>query len=322
MNDRLKDYFAFTRSEQRGLISLLGLMLLAMLINLLLPALVPEKKFDATPFQKEVEQFLAEMEQADSVNSAEPARYPYDFKKGDQPVLSNFLAAPFYFDPNEISSEKWKEMGMEERVALNIIRYREKGGKFRDKEGFKKIYGMNDEIYSILEPYIRIAPVKYKTQENYPVSSQHNFSSNHENKFEKHLPEPLMVELNSADSTALLSLTGIGPSYAGRIIKYRNRLGGYYCKEQLLEIKGLDSIRFDQFKDQITIDPSLIRKIDLNMVPFKDLLRHPYFEYYLVKAIFSKKDEVKRFDSVGQIRNLPVMFEELYEKIEPYLEVR
>lgn len=321
MKDRIKDYFAFSKNEQRGLIALLVLTFLTILINFFLPVLVPEKKFDPAPFQQEVEQFLAEMELADSLNSHQPARYQYDLKKEGQPVLLNFLAAPFYFDPNNISNEKWKEMGMDERVAVNITRYREKGGKFRDKEGFKKIYGMNDEIYYILEPYIKIEIAENKSFNNrdttYPKKSPVS-----EDKYKEFSAKSISIELNTADSASLLSLTGIGPSFAGRIIKYRDRLGGFFIREQLMEIKGMDSIRFNQFKDQITVDSSLIRKIDLNSVTFKDLLRHPYFEYYLVKAIFQKKDEIKRFDSLGQLRSIPVMYEELYLKISGYLEVK
>jgi DNA uptake protein ComE-like DNA-binding protein len=213
-------------------------------------------------------------------------------------------------------------MGMDDRILKNILRYREKGGKFRDKEGFSKIYGMNDEIYNILEPYIRIQVTESKTQSLKTDTGHVKFNSNHENKYQKYIRDTVKIELNSADSASLLALDGIGPSYAGRIIKYREKLGGLYIKEQLLEIKGMDSIRFSQFESQITIDQSLIRRIDINTVTFKDLLRHPYFEYYLVKAIFSKKDEIKRFDSVEQLRSIPVMYEELYQKISAYLEVR
>ncbi|MCU0371500.1 MAG: helix-hairpin-helix domain-containing protein [Bacteroidales bacterium] len=181
---------------------------------------------------------------------------------------------------------------------------------------------MNDGIYNILEPYISIPADEKKSRENDTGKYQQKGNSYQDNKYEKFVPEPVMIELNSADSTSLLALTGIGPSYAGRIIKYRDRLGGFYIKEQLMEIKGMDSIRFNQFRDQVAIDTAQIRKIDLNTVTFKDLLRHPYFEYYLVKAIFQKKDEIKAFDSVSQLKDIPVMYGELYQKISVYLEVR
>jgi competence ComEA-like helix-hairpin-helix protein len=318
MIDRIKDYFAFNKKEQRGLIVLLGLMLLSAAVNIFLPYLVPEKHFDITPFQKEVEQFLASAEKQDSAGFSKSQNNFNDFKEDNAPVLSAFMASPYYFDPNELYADDWKAMGMDDRIAGNIIRYREKGGKFRDKEGFRKIYGLNDEIYDILEPYIRIAEEakksKFSDHDTVAPIDQHGQS-----KFKKYQRDTILIELNSSDSSLLLDLNGIGPTYAGRIIKYREKLGGFYKKEQLLEIKGMDSIRFGQFRDQVTIDPLLIRKIDLNNVTFKDLLKHPYFEYYLVKAIFQKKDEIKRFDSVEQIRGIPVMYEELYEKIAPYL---
>lgn len=131
---------------------------------------------------------------------------------------------------------------------------------------------------------------------------------------------PAIIELNAADSSSLLNLKGIGPYYAGRIIRYRERLGGYFQLEQLLEIKGMDTIRINQFKPQIRIDTSLIRKIDLNSVTFKDLLKHPYFEYYLVKAIFNKKDALGKFDSTAQLNSIDVMYKELFDRISPYLE--
>jgi len=322
MKDRIKDYFAFNSKEQRGLIVLLVLMLCSVLINVFMPFMVKEKLFDSKAYQEEIAQFLDEMEKADSIAGNNYTKSKDFLSKEKEPVLSAFQAAPFQFNPNELNADDWNAMGMDERITKNIIRYREKGGKFRDKEGFSKIYGMNDGIYGILEPYIRIPAEEKKYPKNDTGKYQQNFNTNQEKKYEKYKPEPVMVELNSADSTALLALTGIGPSYAGRIIKYRDRLGGFYAVEQLMEIKGMDSIRFNQFKDQITIDSALIRKIDLNNVAFKDLLKHPYFEYYLVKAIFQKKDEVNRFDSVGQIRSVPVMYEELYGKICPYLEAR
>jgi len=318
MKDRIKDYFAFNKKEQRGLIVLLGLMLLSVSVHVFLPYLVPEKHFDIDPFQKEVEEFLASAEKQDSIRVIKSQSYSHDLKEINVPVLLSFKTSPFYFDPNKLSPEDWNEMGMDERIANNIIRYREKGGQFRDKEGFRKIYGMTDSVFAFLEPYIRISETNSQPSKIDTKNQEYTFKESE--KFKKYEPDTIAIELNTADSASLLELNGIGPSYAGRMIKYRDRLGGFYDKKQLMEIKGMDSVRFSQFKDQITIDPHLIRKIDINTVAFKDLLKHPYFEYYLVKAIFQKKDEIKVFDSIEQIKSIPVMYEELYEKIAPYLE--
>lgn len=150
----------------------------------------------------------------------------------------------------------------------------------------------------------------------------HHYSE--DKKYQKPVsaPDIVVIELNAADSASLLSLKGIGPYYAGKIIRYRNQLGGFYSGEQLLEIRGMDSLRLNGFKEQILIDSSLIKKIDINTITFKELLKHPYFEYYLVKAIFQKRDELKRFDSLEQLNEISVMYKELYDKIAAYLEVK
>jgi DNA uptake protein ComE-like DNA-binding protein len=132
----------------------------------------------------------------------------------------------------------------------------------------------------------------------------------------------IVVELNGADSAVLTTLDGIGAYYSSRIIKYRDLLGGFYSKEQLREIKGMDSIRYDGISAWVIADTSKIRKMDLNTITFKEMLRHPYFEYNLVKAIFQKRDKIKRYDSVGQLKELEIVYEDLFVKIRPYLEVR
>lgn len=317
MNDRIKDYFAFSTKEQRGLIALLGVMLLSFIVNIIIPYIIPGKEFDIEPFKSEVGEFLSSLKTSDTVHSQ------YTINKGDgqNPTTSqlhSFITSPFYFNPNKLTEDEWITMGMNPRIAKNITRYKEKGGFFRDKEGFRKIYGINDEIFNVLEPYLVF---------DRPAAEHHAMEAGREKDttkttFEIPVHETILIDLNSADSATLLALNGIGPSYAGRIIRYRNRLGGFALNSQLLEIKGLDSARLSLFNDQIVVDPQLIKKLDLNAVTFKELLKHPYFEYYLVKSIFERKDAVKRFDSVGQIRDLPVMYEELYQKLLPYLEVK
>jgi competence protein ComEA len=321
MKDRIKDYFAFNRKEQRGLIILLGLLLLSVSINLLLPRIIPEKEYDISPFQKEVDAFLASVEIPDSVKDFNPKKF-YEKSKEDKIIdLSPFIASPFYFDPNNLTEQQWEKMGMNEKIIRNILHYREKGGTFYNKEGFAKIYGMNDSIFSILEPYIRFDE-KVKNNSSSFTKYVDKDSAKTGNKYANSKSEVVVIELNSTDSVSLLTCRGIGPTYASRIIRYRDRLGGFTNAKQLMEIKGLDSARFDQFKDQVIVNPQLVRKIDLNAVTFKELMKHPYFEYYLVKEIFNYKDEIREWDSVGQLKKIPVMYTELFEKIAPYLEVK
>jgi competence protein ComEA len=322
MKDRIKDYFAFNRKEQRGLIILLGLLLLVISFNYFLPQIVPDKEYDISPFQNEVAAFMASIEKPDSAKDFGPQKFPGKYSNEKEADLSPFIASPFYFDPNKLDEQQWTKMGLDKKIIRNILHYREKGGTFYNKEGLAKIYGMDDSIYSILEPYIRLEEKEKSSSSSHTNYYHDSDSSISAYKYTKHTADTLVIELNSADSASLLALSGIGPSYAGRIIRYRERLGGFSNTRQLMEIKGLDSLRYNQFRKQVTVNPQLVRKIDLNTMTFKELLKHPYFEYYLVKEIFNYKDEIREWDSVGQLLSIPIMYEELYNKIAPYLEVK
>lgn len=130
-----------------------------------------------------------------------------------------------------------------------------------------------------------------------------------------------IIEINAADTSALISLPGIGPYYAKRIIKYRDILGGYYRKEQLLEVYGMDSSRYLQYYQFISIDTNMIQKIDLNNVEFKTLLRHPYFDYEMVKAIFDYRRKHSRIKSNSELLKHHLMNNEEFRKTKPYLTI-
>lgn len=210
---------------------------------------------------------------------------------------------PHAFDPNDADSNVLARIGLSQKQIQQIINYREAGGIFEQKSDFKKIYSISDEDYAQLEKYILLP------------------SKDSLNKSPQKIQMPLSesIEINSADTLELQKLNGIGPVYAGRIVDYRNKLGGFYDKSQLLEIFGIDTNRYVSFENQITLDPTLIRKIDINNTNFKELLNHPYLEYYMVKSIFNYKEAVGEFDSISELRQIDLIYEQLYQKIAPYL---
>lgn len=127
-----------------------------------------------------------------------------------------------------------------------------------------------------------------------------------------------IIDLNTADSLTLVSLNGIGPVFAARIIKYRALLGGFYKKEQLKEVYGFDEEKYNSIVPYIsTKDP--VAQININTCTFKELNRHPYIEYEVTKAIFNLKKKLGKFQSVEEIKQVDLVSEELYNKIAPYL---
>ena len=210
---------------------------------------------------------------------------------------------PFPFDPNFTTKEDFTTIGLNTTLIKTILNYRDKGGAFREKEDFAKIYGLSEEAYLILEPYIEI-----KKDTLSIVSVSHEII-------------PLEININTADTLDLQQLPGIGPSYSRKIVKYRELLGGYYQKEQLLEVYGMDSTRFNTIRSHIIINEGELFRININTATIKELIKHPYIEFYLAKSIIIYRQENGQFENTGQLLQANIAYEELYRKIKPYLKI-
>ncbi len=195
----------------------------------------------------------------------------------------------FAFDPNTVSVADLQRLGLSERQAESIENYRSKGGRFRSKEDFRKMYVVSDTLFARLEAYIDIPK----------------------------------LELNRADSAALVALRGIGPYYARKILDYRERLGGFVDAAQLLEIDGLDADRLAGFSEDVTVDAKKIRKIDLWHASDTVLARHPYIGAKGARSVLRYR---QLYDSarwtlpdLAKERALPP---ENIEKLKKYIEIQ
>ena len=130
------------------------------------------------------------------------------------------------------------------------------------------------------------------------------------------------IEINGADSAQLLPLPGIGPVFAGRIIKYRNLLGGFVLVEQLGEVYGMPAETIDRIRNRIHLDTSFIRKIRLNKASFKELLRHPYLEYEDVKSLIQYRDFKGNIISVHELRINQILPDTTLNMIDGYFDYR
>ena len=131
--------------------------------------------------------------------------------------------------------------------------------------------------------------------------------------------QPLMIELNSADTLTLQLLHGIGPSYARRIVAYRDRLGGFYSKAQLLEVYGFTTELLEDIAPHLTIDSLSLRKMAINTAPLKQLIKHPYMEYYLARDIVKLRNNGQIFTSADDLRAVPSMTDSTLTRLIPYL---
>ena len=195
----------------------------------------------------------------------------------------------FPFDPNTVTLEDLQRLGLSERQAESIENYRSKGGRFRSKADFQKMYVVSDTLYARLEPYIEIPK----------------------------------LELNAADSAALVTLRGIGPWYARKILDYRDRLGGFVDAEQLLEIEGIDEERFAGFSETVTVDASRRRLLDLWHSPDSLLARHPYLGTKGARSIvrFRAVYDSSRW-TLADLAQECVLPAENIERLKKYIEIQ
>jgi competence ComEA-like helix-hairpin-helix protein len=177
------------------------------------------------------------------------------------------------------------------------------------------MYSISDRKFQQLEPYIRIAPARAQAR----VYAKSYSETNSKKIYPSKTQSIKVVELNTADSTQLETLRGIGPALSARIVKYRNRLGGFYKKEQLLDVYGLDSVKFEELKNQVSVDPVTVQKINVNTATFDEMKKHPYLSYKQMNAIIQYRKQHGVYRSVEDLREIAIINEEILRKIEPYL---
>jgi DNA uptake protein ComE-like DNA-binding protein len=214
----------------------------------------------------------------------------------------------FSFNPNTISFDSMLILGLPNKTAAQIVGYRNKGGRFFKKENLLKIYSVDSNLYERIKPFVQIPKQKKENQE---YKSDTNY-----------IKKTLLIELNSADTLDLQQLYGIGPEFARNIVKYRELLGGYLNKTQLKEVYGMTEERFQGFESQIEVNPTLIKKLNINTATLKQLMKHPYIDFSIAKRIILlKKDKGGEFKSISELQEIDMLYEALYIKIRPYLKI-
>ena len=290
----IQDYFNFSKKELNGILILLIILLFVILFPFIYQPEPIANPLDLAKFKKEVAEFE---------KSSIPERaYSYrEVKTHEEEKLK--VPVYFNFDPNGLSEENWKKLGLSEKQIKVLKHYEAKGGKFYHKEDVQKMYVISPQLYHNLEPYIQIDLAKLKPDAQPGINQ----------------PAPVFVDINLADSTQLQTIKGIGPAFASRIVRYRDRLGGFYQLDQLREVYGVDSVHFEQWRPQIRLSNPVLKKININTALFDDLKRHPYLNYKQINAIIQYRKQHGLFRDKDDLRQISLLNDEILRKLEPYL---
>jgi len=131
-----------------------------------------------------------------------------------------------------------------------------------------------------------------------------------------------MVELNTADTLDLRALPAIGPYLARKIVEYREKLGGFYSVDQLLEVYRLSPGKLDTIRPFLVVDTVIVRRFDINSVTLEELMTHPYLSRSQARGLWSYREKHGPFSRIDDLKKCLLMDEKTFEKVRDYVEVR
>lgn len=301
----LKEFFYFNKSDRKVLLFLLifGIGAATLFLSI-----------------SEFEKIPGEVAQQDSVRHQLKPNQSFAHSNSNIGYYSVERSQPtlFSFDPNTADSTAFLHLGLRPWQVKNIYRYRAAGGYYRKPSDFARLYGLTVQQYRALEPYIQIKGDYRQASELFKDEQQTPTNVRDTVRFPIKIDKDQRVALNTADTTTLKKIPGIGSYFARQIVNYRNRLGGYYRIQQLMEIEDFPEESLTYF----SLTPSEIEKIqhiNINQLTLNQLKRHPYINYYMARAITDYrrlKGPIHRLDDLNILKDFTPS---VIQRLKPYI---
>ena len=317
----IKDYLAFTRKERIGILTVVSVILLTLFLPDILSKSTRNRsiKMDtawmAAVKKLEIKIPDSSVDHYQKNDNENVYAYQYDKRKSNYNGNDVIKGELIYFDPNTISGSEWKRLGVRDKTITTIENYRSKGGRFYKPEDLQRIYGLRDDEYERLKPYIKIES---------HIPNEESISSKPKNEIQPaktYTARYSIIDVNTADTTAFISLPGIGSKLAARIITFREKLGGFYSIEQIGETYGLPDSTFQKIKQYLKLDNPSVKKININTASVDEMKAHPYIKYSLANPIVAYRNEHGSFSAIEDIKKVMAVTDEIYKKISPYLKI-
>jgi competence protein ComEA len=314
----LNDYFIFNRKERAGIIFIVSIIIFLILVSYAFPFFIKQKVYSHKQFESEISRLNIQANDS-SGNKGYPRSFNNEFYDDDShpgtKKYEHIKAAVFYFDPNTISSEDWKKLGVRDKTITTIQNYLSKGGRFKKPGDIAKIWGLSPADQQRLIPYVRI---QNGIPETIPFVKKEY--SKHTVSYPQKTNQP--VDVNLADTTAYISLPGIGSKLSQRIIAFRDKLGGFHSVNQVGETYLLPDSTFQKIKSRLFIGDTMVKQININLASIDEMKVHPYLKYSLANAIFQYRRQHGNFNSVEDIKKIMLVTADVFNKVAPYLSVQ
>ncbi len=305
MKKIIHEYLTFSKKDQIAI----TILLTVIAVFIAMPYLITTKRIPPTideDLQKQIALMQNDSNALDSRDSFNrqysKANYTNNYNK------ENSVFEPFVFDPNMVDEEGWKKLGLRDKTIKTILNYRAKGGKFYKAEDIKKIWGLRPEEADRLMPYIQITSTKNAFT---PYTKSVSLSPT----------KPTILDINTATPIELKALPAMDGGSNYRIVKFREKLGGFISINQVKETYGLSDSAFTAMLPYFKLENPIIKKININTATDIELNEHPYIDKPVAKAILLYRTQYGNYKTVADIKKIIFIKEQLYQKIAPYLTV-
>jgi DNA uptake protein ComE-like DNA-binding protein len=277
----VKQYFIFNKQQRLGLAVLVGLIIVVQLLYFLVDFSSKEV------ISKEENQWLSMQTEIDSMKAiADDSSYKI-----------------YPYNPNFISDFKGYKLGMKIAEIDRLLAFRKTNKYVNSAQEFQKVTKISDSLLAVMSPYFKFPDwVNNKSNpKEYSNSSFKTFS-----KQEKIITK----DINLATQEDLMKIYGIGEAISVRILKQKELLGAFVSMEQMQDIWGLSPEVVAQLHSHFKASAStLVKKIDINNLPTRELIKFPYFKYAIAKEIVtyrSMNGGIKNIDDLTKIKDFPV----------------
>ncbi len=207
------------------------------------------------------------------------------------------------FNPNFISDFKGYTLGMSPEEIDRLHTFRGEDRYVRSVQEFQSVTQVSDALLQQISPFFRFP--------EWGSSETKSVSFRNANKDNNVVDEDVVVrDLNTAIASDLEDINGIGPVLSKRIVKFRDRLGGFLVNEQLYDVYGLEPLVVERaLRVFQVLDPPEIQKININTASVSALADLVYISYDLANNIVDYRESngtYRSFDDLFNVEGFPV----------------
>jgi len=217
----------------------------------------------------------------------------------------------FPFNPNYLTDYKGYILGMSTAEIDQLLAHRKNNQWVNSTEEFQEVTGVSDSLLKTMTPYFKFP--------NWVKASKRNVQQSDSKLTISNVTRP---DLNLASAEELKKIHGIGEVLAVRIVKYRNKIGGFVGDVQLKDVYGLSGEVRKEILKSYTVKPSPNFKVlNINKATVLQLSELPYLDYELAREIVNYKqlhETIHNFEELAKIKDFP---SEKIDRIALYLSV-